>query len=119
MTPLEGLEQIEKEAKKIAHNQAKALYKDLIHTAPVYQYTGNVPSKQRQGGHFKKSYSIMKITTWHTKIINTASYADVLARGRRIVGGRFYGSIQWRNGLAPMLKKTNAIMQVQFARLKA
>ena len=117
-TPLQAFKRMEREIDQVIADESLTLYDGLVATAPVYQYNGPIKSKQRQGGHFKRSYNLSRLTAKHWRISNNASYADVLARGRRYVGDRYYGSLQWRAGLAPMLMKTDANLTRRFKTIK-
>ena len=94
-TPTQALTKIQKELMAIVRSEALGLNTDLIATSPT------------DTGHFKASWSMQNVTKWHWRITNRASYADVLARGRRFVNGRYEGSLQWQQGLSPMLAKTS------------
>ena len=59
-------------------------------------------------GHFFRSFKDPVKNGFNWTIINTADYAPVLARGRRTIGGKAYGSEKWSNGINPMLKKLEA-----------
>lgn len=56
-------------------------------------------------GHFFRSWKAPLQNGYDWTIINTADYSPVLARGRRTINGRAYGSLNWANGLDPMLAK--------------
>ena len=61
----------------------------------------------RDTGNFKRSFApLERVNKWHWRIVNDATYADILARGRRPVNGRMYGSDKWFHGISNMLKKT-------------
>ena len=61
----------------------------------------------RDSGNFKKSFAPLdRVGKWHWRIVNDALYSDILARGRRVVNGRAYGSLKWYHGISPMIKKT-------------
>jgi len=99
-TPTQALTKIEKELIAIVRSEALGLMSDLVDTSPV------------DDGHFIASWSFKKNNANQFKnmkftIRNKADYADVLARGRRFVNGRYEGSLQWQNGLAPMLQTTS------------
>jgi len=95
MTPTEALAQIEKDQYKIVTSEVSNLFTDLKFISPV------------DSGNFRHSWSMFKTSKLSWRISNTALYADVLARGRRFVNGRYEGSLQWANGLSPMLQKTS------------
>jgi len=51
-------------------------------------------------------------------IKNSADYATILARGRRFVSNKWQGSLDWSNGLSPMLAKSNKDMQRKLDAIK-
>lgn len=61
-----------------------------------------------EGDFFKGFKDPKRIGEYSWEIINTAPHAVVLARGRRTINGKAYGSKKWYNGLNPMLKKLEA-----------
>ncbi len=95
MLPSLALDQIELELTNIVKSEVSDLYADLKATSP------------RDTGHFSRSWSMMPTGKMSWRITNSADYADILARGRRFVNGRYEGSLQWQHGLNPMLQKTN------------
>jgi len=102
MTPTEGLDKIMADSDKVIRNEALKLFADLKKTSPT------------DTENFKRSWGIktLKRSPLSIRISNSAEYADVLARGRRKLPNfngviQWYGSPKWRNGLSPMLKKTN------------
>jgi len=66
----------------------------------------DVGEKVKDTGNFKNSFSpITKESTWVWYISNDAPYASILARGRHVIRGKEYGSLNWKKGLTPMLRK--------------
>ncbi len=95
-SPTEALKKIEFQLESIVKNEALKLQSDLISVSPV------------DTNHFKTSWQpLQRVGRWTWRISNTAKYATILASGRHNIGGRMYGSLQWSNGLAPMLQKTD------------
>lgn len=95
MTPSEALDAIERDLTNIVKSETSDLYSDLKTTSP------------RDTGFFVGAWSMYPTGKMSWKISNSANYADVLARGRRFVNGRYEGSLQWQHGLEPMLQKTS------------
>jgi len=93
--PTQALDKIEKQLAEIVRSEALGLNADLTALNVV------------DTGHFKSSWSMSKSGKWSWKIRNRAKYADILARGRRFVNGRYEGSDDWQNGLSPMLATTS------------
>ena len=102
------LNEAKKEAFEIIEDEIVSFHNNLIDAGQAVWNTGN----------FKNSFSpIMRITPTKWRIENDASYASILARGRRLVNGKWYGSVKWAGGVMPMIeklkinveRKTNAI----------
>lgn len=68
-------------------------HSDLIRASPV------------DTGEFKGSWKLKTNSRWDWTIENNQKYASILARGRRNINGKWYGSEQWANGLTPMLER--------------
>jgi hypothetical protein len=68
-------------------------YGDLIRASPV------------DTGEYRGAWEMVQGGKLSWTIENPQQYADVLWRGRRFVGGRWYGSEQWRDGGDPMLDR--------------
>ncbi len=66
---------------------------DLVHSSPV------------DTGHFKASWSMEQEGELTWTISNSAEYASILWLGRRHVGGRWYGSLQWKTSREPLLER--------------
>ena len=99
MLPSEALAKIEKDAEKLIDKEATTLFTDL-ETLGV-----------RDTGFFEGSWRLTHIGVMRWRISNNAEYAIILARGRRTINGRAYGSKLWANGLSPMLAKTDKNIQ--------
>jgi len=56
--------------------------------------------------HFKNSIMSPRKTSYGWVIHMKAKYSSILWEGRRQIGNKFYGSVNWFNGGAPMLQKT-------------
>ena len=81
---------------------------DKIIGEEVHRFYNELLDKGRDvwdTGHFFRSFKDPVKTSEGWKITNTADYSPVLARGRRTINGRAYGSLNWFNGLNPMLAK--------------
>ncbi len=89
-------EDVNDEIEEIVEEEVVQLQNDLIDAGQAMWDTGN----------FKNSFApLRKHSAFHWTILNDADYASILARGRRNVGGRMYGSEKWAGGIAPMIKK--------------
>ncbi len=62
-------------------------------------------------GHFRSSWTKLKKIKDGYQFTNTATYADILATGRRKVNGKWYGSEQLPDGIAPIIEKHDVILQ--------
>lgn len=79
---------------EIVEEEIVELHNDLIDAGQDVWDTGN----------FKNSFApIQKYSAYSWRIENDAEYASILARGRRTVGGRAYGSLKWSGGIDPMI----------------
>ena len=102
-TPSKALNKIMSEAMGIVKNEAFILQGNLIETSPI------------DTGHFKASWQpLQQIGRYTWRISNTAEYATILAVGRHAP----YGSLQWSNGLAPMLQKTSINIESRVKKVK-
>ena len=95
MLPSEELEQIYKEQMKIVDTLVVQFFSDLQKSSPVAT------------GAFRQAWDIDKVKDAEWKISNNMEYATILFDGRRMVGGRYFGSEQWAEGGYPMLEKLN------------
>lgn len=93
MTPLEELRLLTKKQNSVLAENVTMFHAELQSVAPVGE-TGN----------FKQAWTAEKVKQGVFTISNNMDYADVLARGRRQVMGKWYGSEQWSDGLEPMLQ---------------
>lgn len=92
MTPLEELRLLRKKQNDSLAGNVAMFHAELQSVAPV------------DTGDFKKAWDTEKVKEGVFTISNNMDYADVLARGRRQVMGKWYGSEQWPDGLDPMLQ---------------
>ena len=82
------------EIAEIVEEEVIELHNRLIDAGQAVWLTGN----------FKNMFApVIKMSAYSWRIENDADYADILARGRRQVGGRWYGSTKWSEGLDPMI----------------
>jgi len=89
---------ISKEIVDIVEDEVVALQNDLIDVGQAVWDTGE----------FKNSFAPLKKLSWASWVIrNDAEHSSILARGRRQVNGKWYGSLNWVDGLDPMIKKLN------------
>ncbi len=102
MLPSEAMRRMNNDIEKVVREESLSLYASLIAVSPV------------DTGYYRSSWSFHKITKLSFKLSNSVNYASILARGRRYVDGQMRGSIQWPEGLAPMLLKTNVEMKRKF-----
>jgi len=90
LTPTQALSALMDDVEDIIDKNVKILYVNLVRASPV------------ETGNFRRSWDLNKgISSW--TISNTAEYATQLSGGRRLINGRYYGSIQWSAGLGPMM----------------
>ena len=83
----------------IVEDEVMALQNDLI----------DVGQDVWDTGEFKGSFAPLKKTSEVSWVIeNYAEHSSILARGRRQVNGKWYGSLNWVDGLDPMIEKLNA-----------
>ena len=91
-----AFEKLTDDISEIIEEETIQLHNDLIDVGEAVRDTGN----------FKNSWlPIRKHTPFKYTLRNSAEYASILARGRRFVGGRWYGSVKWYEGITPMLKE--------------
>jgi len=84
------------EIEEVIEDRVVELYNDLIQKG----------EDVRDTGEFKNSFSnIRRLSATWWQISNDAPHAPILFRGRRVVGGKAYGSLKWAAGFAPMKKK--------------
>ncbi len=79
---------------------------EIVEDEVVQLHNGLIDAGQAvwDTGFFKNNFSVIqKFSDWHWVIDNDAEYASILARGRREVGGKMYGSEKWAGGLDPMI----------------
>lgn len=101
---------INDEISDIVEEEVFNLHNDLVDKGKDVYDTGN----------FERSFApIQKLGTYSWKILNDASYASILARGRRMVGGRAYGSLKWAKGIDPMLSMFNKTIEKRTDALRA
>lgn len=82
----------------IIKEEAFNFYGDLVSVSPV------------RTGSFRAAWDIKeKENGW--RISNNMEYAITLWNGRRKVGKRWYGSLQWPEGGDPMLQELNGRLQ--------
>jgi hypothetical protein len=105
MTPLEELNYLMREQKRVVEEVASDLLSELIGITP--EKTG-----QLKGGWDLEETSNGWILS------NNLIYASVIFDGRRNVGGQWYGSESLADGLTPTLKKYNIILQDKLDRIK-
>ena len=108
-------ESLNKQVHDIIEEEVVGLHNELIDVGEDVKDTGN----------FKNSFTpIMKKSKWTWVIENEAHskdgfhYAGILARGRINVGGKWMGSVAWKSGLTPMLRKTDRAIQKRTDRIK-
>ena len=105
MTPSEAVEEIRKQQTKILSREVTNLYSELQTKSPV------------DTGTFKGAWQLEKVVGgW--KITNGVQYATILADGRRFVLGKWVGSEQFPEGIAPILAKYNIIIANEFKKIK-
>jgi len=110
-TPSQALDKIMAQSQEIFKITTLRLYNDLKSLKVI------------DTGHFRNSWGLLQISKEHYQISNTADYASILARGRRRFRNshgtvQWYGSLDWYNGLSPMLAKANHNMDIQFKQIK-
>jgi len=98
MSLSKALDDILNESEKVIASEAIGLHTDLLVLSS---------GAMKKTGHFNRSFDIRRKGKMKWTISNSADYASILANGRRLVGGRYYGSVSWQGGLSPMLEKTN------------
>ena len=91
LQPSTALEMILKESYRVINDGVDELYLDLIKSSP------------KDTGQFQKSWDKDR-GYWTWTITNSMEYGENLALGRRKVNGKYYGSLQWENGIAPYLQ---------------
>ncbi len=69
-------------------------------------------------GHFRSSWTEVEKRQDGYQFTNTATYADVLAGGRREVNGKWYGSRQLPNGIKPIIQKHDEILTKKLKGIK-
>ncbi len=69
-------------------------------------------------GNLRASWTKLEKIKDGYQFTNTATYADILASGRRKVNGRWYGSEQMPDGIAPIIEKHNSILQKRLKGIK-
>lgn len=92
MTPLEELRLLRKKQNNVLAENVTMFHAELQSVAPV------------DTGAFREAWTAEKVKQGVFTISDNMDYADVLARGRRQVMGKWYGSEQWPDGLDPMLQ---------------
>ncbi|RLA68954.1 MAG: hypothetical protein DRG09_06925 [Epsilonproteobacteria bacterium] len=87
---------VDDEIREIVEEEVIGLHNDLIDAGQAVWLSGN----------FKNSFApVIKKGDFEWRIENDADYASILARGRRLVNGRMYGSEKWARGMDPMIAK--------------
>lgn len=84
------------EIDRIIGDEVHMLHRDIVQKGQDVWDTGN----------FKRKIQAPMRTGDGWRIALRATYSDILWRGRRVIGGRAYGSLKWYGGGQPMLKKT-------------
>jgi hypothetical protein len=81
------------EFERKANLEVNKFYSTMIKDAPV------------DTGDFRSAWEINQIGKLKWRVKNNMDYASILWRGRRNVGGKWYGSEQWAQGGEPELKR--------------
>ncbi len=110
-TPEEALAKIVKQSQDVIGTVATQLHTDLIKAAPV------------DTGHFRRSWRIRQRNDWQWRISNSADYASILWRGRRIFRNhsgnpQWYGSEQWQAGGDPMIAQANVVLSRELDKIE-
>jgi len=98
---VDALDSLMKESLYIIDKENHNLSEELIRVSPV------------DTGAFKRSWSESRRSKYSWSIQNHQEYATILASGRRTVMGKSYGSEQWSDGLAPVLKRADNAIQTK------
>lgn len=93
-----AFDELTKEIEKVIGEEVHKFYRDLK----------QVGRDVRDTGFFFESFVAPKKDGLNFQIRNTAPYSPILARGRKTIDGKAYGSLKWYNGLNPMLAKLEA-----------
>ncbi len=98
------IDKVVSEIDEVVDRVAQDLLSELITVTPV------------QTGALKGAWYIEESNDGWI-ISNNMEYASIIFDGRRIVGGREYGSKKLPAGISPILKKYDLIMQQELAKI--
>lgn len=102
-SPSQSLKELLKVSQKIAIETKNKIEGDLIKTAPV------------DTRRFKNDWDSKLVGKNGFSVYNTVPYGAILAGGRRQSStGKMIGSIQWRQGIKPMVKDWEKFIQQRF-----
>jgi len=73
--------------------EVNKFYSTMIEVAPV------------DTGDFRSAWEINQVGKLKWRVTNNMDYASILWRGRRNVGGKWYGSEKWSQGGEPELQR--------------
>jgi len=100
-----ALDELVRKQKRVVDEIASDLFSELESVTPV------------DIGILKGAWDLEEtLSGW--RISNNMTYAEVIFDGRRQVGGQWYGSESLPDGLTPILKKYNILLQQRLDNIK-
>ena len=105
MLPSEALAKMQQDIKIVIAEVVQGLLAEL---------TANTPVDTAQ---LKGAWNISKKDDYSWVLSNNMEYASIIFEGRRLVAGKYYGSLQLVDGIDPILEKWNDILQNRLDKL--
>ena len=106
MSLLDEFDDIQKLHDKVLGETAINLYGELVEATPID--TGNLKASWKAPSKTKDGY----------KIENSAIYADIRLHKRVKVNGIMYGSLQFPDGISPIIHKADIQLQEDLKAIK-
>ena len=99
-----AVEEMTKDIEELITKETKWLRDELVRTTPI------------DTGKMKDNWTNVAQSGWVWTFRNLKDYASIIARGRRSLNGRMYGSIQngWSAGITPFFRKFDKRIEKEF-----
>ena len=99
-----AVEELTKDMEELIDSNVSWVFDLLVRTTPIDT------EEMQSSWHWKKVNRLLWV------IRNEAEHSSIIARGRRFINGRAYGSVQngWGKGLNPFLRKFDKKLEKEF-----